>query len=62
MRVKTTIKIVDTETNTLLPNLISAITMNFDGESILFNDLDAAAPSLPVCVRVVDLAHDTTLG
>ena len=35
--------------------------MNFDGESILFDDLDAATPSLPMCVRVVDLAHDTSI-
>jgi hypothetical protein len=35
--------------------------MNFDGESILFNDLGAATPSLPMCVRVVDLAHDTSI-
>jgi hypothetical protein len=35
--------------------------MNFNGESILFDDLDAATPSLPMCVRVVDLAHDTSI-
>ena len=35
--------------------------MNFDGESILFDDLDAATPSLPMCARVVDLAHDTSI-
>ena len=36
--------------------------MNFDGESILFDDLGAATPSLPMmCVRVVDLAHDTSI-
>ena len=34
--------------------------MNFDGESILFKDLGAATPSLPMCV-VVDLAHDTSI-
>ncbi len=35
--------------------------MNFDGESILFDDLGAATPSLPMCVRVVVLAHDTSI-
>jgi hypothetical protein len=35
--------------------------MNFDGESILFDDLGAVTPSLPMCVRVVDLAHDTSI-
>jgi len=35
--------------------------MNFDGESILFDDLGAATPSLPMCVRAVDLAHDTSI-
>ena len=35
--------------------------MNFDGESILFDDLGAATPSLPTCVRVLDLAHDTSI-
>ena len=35
--------------------------MNLDGESILFDDLGAARPSLPMCVRVVDLAHDTSI-
>ena len=36
--------------------------MNFDGESILFDDLGAATSSLPMCVRVVDLAHDTSIA
>jgi len=35
--------------------------MNFDGESILFDVLGGATPSLPMCVRVVDLAHDTSI-
>ena len=35
--------------------------MNLDGESILFNDLGVATSSLPMCVRVVDLAHDTSI-
>ena len=28
-----------------------SITMNFDGESIMFDDLGAATPLLPMCVR-----------
>jgi hypothetical protein len=35
--------------------------MNLDGESILFDDLGAATPSPPLCVRVVDLAHDISI-
>jgi hypothetical protein len=35
--------------------------MNFDGESILLNDLGAATPSLLMCARVVDLAHNTSI-
>ena len=56
-------KIGDKETNTLLSAyLLSAITMNFDGESIPFHDLGAATPWLPMCARGVDLAHITTIG
>ena len=55
MRVETTIKIVDTETNTLLPNLISAITMNFDGESIVFDDLGAATPLIFLTAALLGL-------
>ena len=36
--------------------LLSVITMNFDGGSILFDDLGAAIPLLPMCARVVNLA------
>ena len=36
-------------------------SMNFEGESILLEDLGADTPSLPMCVRVVDLAHDTSI-
>jgi hypothetical protein len=35
--------------------------MDFDGESILFNDLGANTPSLPMCARKVDLAHNTSI-
>jgi hypothetical protein len=35
--------------------------MNLDGESILFGNLGASTPSPPLCVRVVDLAHDTSI-
>ena len=52
MRVEITIKkIVDTETDMVPCYLMSAITMNFDGESIVFDDLGAATPLLPMCVR-----------
>jgi hypothetical protein len=35
--------------------------MNFDGDSILFNDLDAATPSQHTGVRVLDSAHNTSI-
>ena len=35
--------------------------MNFDGESILFEEIGAATSSPPMCVRVMDLAHDTSI-
>jgi hypothetical protein len=35
--------------------------MNFDEESILIEDLGAATPSLPMCERAVDLAHNTSI-
>ncbi len=35
--------------------------MNLDGESILFDNLGAATSLLPMCVRVVDVAHDTSI-
>ncbi len=45
MRVEITIKkIVDTKTDMIPCYVISAITMIFDGESIVFNDLGAATP------------------
>ena len=35
--------------------------MNFDGESILFDNLGAATPPLPMYVRVVDLARNNSI-
>ena len=35
--------------------------MNLDGESVLFDGLGAETPSLPMCVRVEDLAHDISI-
>ena len=35
--------------------------MNFDEESIPFDDLGANTSSLPVCARGVDLAHNTSI-
>ena len=35
--------------------------MNLDGESVLFHGLGVETPSLPMCVRVEDLAHDTSI-
>ncbi len=35
--------------------------MNFDGDSILFDDLDAATPSLHTGVRVLVSAHNTSI-
>ena len=35
--------------------------MNFDRESIRFDDFGAATPSPPMCVRVVDLALETSI-
>ena len=35
--------------------------MNFEGESILFEEIGAATPWLPTDVMVMDLAHDTSI-
>ena len=35
--------------------------MNFDGDSILFDDLDAATPLLDKGVRVLVWAHNTSI-
>ena len=42
--------------------LLSSETMNLDNDSILFDELDAATSWLPMCARVVDLAHNTISG
>ena len=56
MRVEITIKkIVDTETDMIPCYVISAITMNFDGESIVFDDLGAATPLIFLTAALLGL-------
>ncbi len=35
--------------------------MNFDGESILIEEIGAATSSPPMCVRAVNSAHNTSI-
>ncbi len=60
MRVEITIKkIVDTETDMVPCYLMSAITMNFDGESIVFDDLGAATPLIFLTAALLELPMPT---